>query len=91
MALYWPHSNVALDVTDDPLSMPVDRDAFPNIRVVSATCAELRNPTLRRLVTERLATAARGTSAQASLTSYAAQAQLQRYLATAYQSGGDAA
>lgn len=91
MALYWPHSNVALDVTDDPHSMPVDTDAFPHIRVVSATCAELRNPALRRQVAERLARAARGSHAPGALSSLAAQAQLQRFLATAYPPSSDAA
>lgn len=91
MALYWPHSNVALDVTDDPQSMPVDTEAFPGIRVVSATRAELGDPARLRQVAERLAEAARGSRSQAALTSCAAQAQLKRFLSTAFAHGGDAA
>ena len=91
MALYWPHSNVALDVTDDPQSMPVDTEAFPGIRIVSATRAELGNPAQLRKVADRLAEAARGSRAQAALTSYAAQAQLKLFLSTAFAHEGDAA
>lgn len=41
MALYFPPENLAIEIVDDPLSKPVDRDAFPNIRVIKTTCLEL--------------------------------------------------
>ena len=69
MALYWPHHNVALEIIDDPQNMPVDRDAFPRIKVVRATCAELSDPKaserlLRRLAREMGATNPAATPAE---------------------------
>lgn len=55
MALYWPHHNVALEIVDDPHSLPVDRDAFPHINVISTTCAEISDPAASERLMRRLA------------------------------------
>lgn len=57
MALYWPHHKVALEIVDDPMNAPVDRDAFPHISVVRATRDEIRDPEGSERVLQRLARA----------------------------------
>ena len=55
MALYFPRYQVALEVTDDPLSMPVDLDAFPGMHVLSLTRAEVLNSVVLDRLAERMA------------------------------------
>ena len=40
MALYWPDQKVALEIIDDPLAEPVDREAYPDWQVLSVTMAQ---------------------------------------------------
>lgn len=44
MALYWPEQKVALEIVDDPASLPVDREAFPDFTVIQVTCAQIEDP-----------------------------------------------
>lgn len=55
MALYFPRYHVALEVTDDPMSMPVDREAFPGLRVLSLTRAEVLDSAVLDRLAERMA------------------------------------
>ena len=41
MSLYWPEQKVAVEIVDDPLAQPFDRDAHPDVRVLQVTCDEL--------------------------------------------------
>lgn len=41
MAIYLPKQHLILDVVDDPCRDAVDISAFPDMRVVPLTCAEL--------------------------------------------------
>lgn len=41
MALYLPQQDVAIEIDDDPYSLPVDRDAYPTAKVIHATCADI--------------------------------------------------
>lgn len=40
MAIYLPQQNVAIQVDDDPYSLPVDREAYPTARVIHMTSAD---------------------------------------------------
>lgn len=41
MAYYLARQRIAIDIVDDPSSMPVDADAFPGFKVVPVTVAQL--------------------------------------------------
>ena len=41
MAIYLPKQHLIIDVVDDPCRDEVDISAFPDMRVVPLTCAEL--------------------------------------------------
>lgn len=58
MAVYLPSARIAVDVVDDPTSLPVDLDAFPDYTVVSVTRADLNNPAARSRMVKRIARAA---------------------------------
>ncbi len=55
MALYFPRYHVALEVVDDPLNMPVDREAFPGMTVLSLTRAEVLDSVVLDRLAERMA------------------------------------
>ena len=40
MALYWPQHGIAIQIDDDPYSMPFDEEAFPEASVYHITCDE---------------------------------------------------
>ncbi len=40
MAIYLPQQNVAIQVDDDPYSLPVDREAYPTARVIHMKSAD---------------------------------------------------
>lgn len=40
MAIYLPQQNVAIQVDDDPYSLPVDREAYPTARVIHVTSSD---------------------------------------------------
>ncbi len=44
MALYFPEQDLAIDLADDPESAPVDPTAFPGMRTVRLSCAQLADP-----------------------------------------------
>lgn len=58
MAVYLPHLNVAVEIEDDPLSLPVDRDAYPDVIVIKTTCGELSNARAFERLAQRIARAA---------------------------------
>lgn len=58
MAVYLPDAKVAIEIVDDPLSLPADLDAFPGYTVVTMTCAEVCDPIAFRRVAERVGAAA---------------------------------
>lgn len=41
MALVWSDQKIALEIVDDPLSLPFDRIAHPEYEVVQTTCAQM--------------------------------------------------
>lgn len=41
MAYYLARQRIAIDIVDDPSSMPVDAEAFPGFRIVPVTVAQL--------------------------------------------------
>lgn len=41
MSLYWEKGNVAVEIADDPLCEPFDREAHPDATVLQITCEEL--------------------------------------------------
>ncbi len=44
MALYLPAQHLALDIVDDPRSLPAERDAFDGVTVVPITRSQLAGP-----------------------------------------------
>lgn len=44
MSMYWPEFNVALEITDNPMSTPFDSVAHPEVKVVRITCAQMDDP-----------------------------------------------
>lgn len=40
MAIYLPQQNVAIQIDDDPYSLPVDREAYPTAKVIHMTSAD---------------------------------------------------
>lgn len=59
MAVYLPPAKIAVEIVDDPTSLPVDLDAFPGFTVVPVSGADLRNPMARDRMVKRIARAAR--------------------------------
>lgn len=59
MAVYLPPAKIAVEIVDDPTSLPVDLDAFPGFTVVPVCSADLRNPVARDRMVKRIARAAR--------------------------------
>ena len=58
MAVYLPDAKVAIEIVDDPLSLPADLDAFPGYTIVTVTSAEVCDPVAFHRVAERVGAAA---------------------------------
>lgn len=58
MAVYVPAAKIAVEIADDPTSLPADLDAFPGFTVVPITTADLRNPIALNRTVKRIARAA---------------------------------
>lgn len=43
MAVYLPQERVAIEIVDDPMSLPADLDAFPGYSVIPVTSAEVHD------------------------------------------------
>lgn len=41
MALYWPQHGIAIQIDDDPYSMPFDEEAYPDATVYHITCEQV--------------------------------------------------
>lgn len=55
MAVYLPSAKIAVEIVDDPASLPADLDAFPDFTIVPITRADLRNPVAFDRVVRRIA------------------------------------
>lgn len=55
MALYWPQYNMALQIDDDPYSLPFDHDAYPQARVFHTTVSEMSDPVRATRMARRMA------------------------------------
>lgn len=44
MALYWPQHDIAIQIDDDPYSMPFDSEAYPEATVYHITCDQVCDP-----------------------------------------------
>ncbi len=87
MAVYLPQERVAIEIIDDPMSLPADLDAFPGYSVIPVTSADVRdNQALDRLA-QRVAQAA-GTTIDGDTKSIeASRAHLSRLLANSFELG----
>ena len=47
MAVYLPSAKIAVEIVDDPTSLPADLSAFPDFTIVPITRADLRSPAAR--------------------------------------------
>ncbi len=86
MAVYVPAAKIAVEIVDDPTSLPADLDAFPGFTVVPITTADLRNPTALDRTVKRIARAAQpsrqaaGENASAAAPSKQERKQLHRLI-----------
>lgn len=55
MAVYLPSAKIAVEIVDDPTSLPADLSAFPDFTIVSITSADLRSPAARDRTVKRIA------------------------------------
>ena len=55
MAVYLPSAKIAVEIVDDPTSLPADLSAFPDFTIVSITRADLRSPAARDRTVKRIA------------------------------------
>ncbi len=88
MALYWPTCNLALEIVDDPVSAPVDRTAYPAIKVIQTTRAEINDPRALDRLTRRLAREMDRSWPAASSSSASARHELMRYLENVFRTSG---
>lgn len=55
MAVYLPQERVAIEIVDNPMSLPADLDAFPGYSVIPVTCAEVRDGRALDRIAQRIA------------------------------------
>lgn len=55
MAVYLPSAKIAVEIVDDPTSLPADLSAFPDFTIVPITSADLRSPAARDRTVKRIA------------------------------------
>ena len=55
MAVYLPSAKIAVEIVDDPTSLPADLNAFPDFTIVPITRADLRSPAARDRTVKRIA------------------------------------
>ena len=55
MAVYLPSAKIAVEIVDDPTSLPADLSAFPDFTIVPITRADLRSPAARDRTVKRIA------------------------------------
>lgn len=55
MAVYLPSAKIAVEIVDDPASLPADLDAFPDFTIVPITRADLRDPMAFNRAVRRIA------------------------------------